>query len=154
MQPVFDFVILGATGWLIFIGFIQMILVCILLILSVFYLVIAQNTLSAISVENRKLHPKQVWLSLIPLFGFIWMYIIVNRITDSLREEFNKRNIKVPESGFGIRIGIAYCTLLWISTVLIMEIGGVTGIAGIVCMIIYLSKLNRYRKELQQNYPF
>jgi len=148
MYLIFDFVMLGATGWLLFLKILQVIPVGILYILSVFYLVTVQNTLKAISPENRKLPPKKVWLALIPLFGFYWQYVIVRRATDSLSAEYHQKNIKVDETGFGMQIGYAYCTLFLISIIPNTLFGILIGIAGIICLIIYWSKLNHFKREM------
>ena len=35
------------------------------------------------------LTPSQVWLMLIPLFGIAWQFILINRISESLKSEFS-----------------------------------------------------------------
>lgn len=111
----------------------------------IFYLITLQNTLFLISESNRKIPPNQVWLILIPFFGLVWQFIVVNRIADSLKKEFNARNIVVNEERPGVGIGIAYCILFCCFFVPLAFIGGV------VCWIIYWTKINDYRMKLLQN---
>jgi hypothetical protein len=74
-----------------------LIIVVIALLPQIFYLLTLQNTLSKVSPSNRKMVPGQVWLSLIPLFGMVWQFIVVTRMADSLQAEFRERGITVPE---------------------------------------------------------
>jgi hypothetical protein len=119
------------------------------LIPLIFYLLTIQNTLYAISSENRKMQPGQVWLSLIPLFGLVWQFIIVNRMADSLKDEFVSKNLKIDEERPGIGIGLAYCILFACSV--IPFVGFITVIGGLICWIIYWSKINDYKIKLKQN---
>jgi len=114
----------------------------------VFYLITLQNTLKQVSSENRKMQPGQVWLMLIPLFGLVWQFIVINRIADSLKSEFAKRNISIVEDRPGYTIGLTYCILFccgWIPV-----LGAFASIAGLVCWIIYWVKINGYKTKLQQ----
>ncbi len=118
----------------------------------IFYLLTLQNTLSAISQENRRMQPGQVWLTLIPVFGIIWQFIIVNSIADSLKAEFSKRNILNNEIRPGISIGLTYCILNCCG--IIPFLGILTGLAGFICWIIYWSKINGFKAKLQQTMTY
>jgi len=50
-----------------------------------YFLITQQNTLKAIQQQNRLMRPGEVWLQLIPLFGIVWQFIVVTRISDSIR---------------------------------------------------------------------
>ncbi len=117
----------------------------------IFYLITMQNTFNEISPENRKMEAGLVWLTLIPLFGLVWQFIIVNRMADSLKLEFAKRNIKEVEDRPGISIGLTFCILFCCSIIPIL--GFLTGIAGLICWIVYWVKINGYKVKLQQNRP-
>jgi len=117
----------------------------------IFYLITMQNTFNEISPENRKMEAGLVWLTLIPLFGLVWQFIIVNRMADSLKLEFAKRNIKEVEDRPGISLGLTFCILFACS--IIPLLGFLTGIAGLVCWIIYWVKINGFKVKLQQNRP-
>lgn len=114
----------------------------------IFYLLTLQNTLSEVSQENRRMQPGQVWLTLIPVFGVIWQFIIVNNLADSLKAEFSKRNIINNENRPGISIGLTYCILICCS--IIPFLGMLTGLAGAICWIIYWSKISGFKAKLQQ----
>lgn len=116
------------------------------LIPMIFFLLTMQNTLNAISFENRKMEPGLVWLSLIPLFGLVWQFIIVDRMAGSLQSEFAKREMATEEARPGNSIGLAYCILFCCS--LIPFVGYITSIAGLICWIIYWIKINDYKNRL------
>ena len=129
--------------------FIPLVFFIIHFFILIFYLLTLQNTFSKISNENRKMPSGQVWLALIPLFGLIWQFIIVNNMADSLKAEFTNRNIKVEEERPGIGIGLAYCILF--CCCIIPFLGILTLICGIICWIIYWAKIYNYKIKLQQN---
>jgi hypothetical protein len=142
------------------IGVIEMViltlpLLLLLFISMIFYLITMQNTFNEISPENRKMEAGHVWLTLIPLFGLVWQFIIVNRMADSLKLEFAKRNIKEVEDRPGISIGLTFCILFCIlfCSSIIPILGFLTGIAGLICWIVYWVKINGYKVKLQQNRP-
>ncbi|WP_319501416.1 hypothetical protein [uncultured Draconibacterium sp.] len=146
MNQILNFILLG------FIGPQELIILLMIPALSVipliFYLLTLQNTFNAISSENRKMQSGEVWLTLIPLFGLVWQFIIVNRLADSLKAEFNTKNIIVDEERPGVGIGLAYCILFCCS--IIPFVNFLTGVAGIICWIIYWSKINNYKMKLYQ----
>jgi len=59
------------------------------LVPMIFFLLAQQNILRAVSAHNRKMQPGEVWLQLIPLFGLVWKFIVVTRISQSIRSEIN-----------------------------------------------------------------
>ncbi|HEY4291165.1 MAG TPA: hypothetical protein VGN00_28890 [Puia sp.] len=89
----------------------------------VFFLLTQQNTLKAIRSDNRRLHPGQVWLQLIPIFNFYWIFVVVSRIADSITKEkmslLDDSILGVPDlnaegatgKGPTYKIGIAWCAL-------------------------------------------
>lgn len=116
------------------------------LIPMIFFLLTLQNTLNAVSFENRKMEPGLVWLSLIPLFGMVWQFIVVDRMAGSLQAEFAKRGVATEEARPGNSIGLAYCILFCCS--LIPFLGYITSIAGLICWIIYWIRINDYKNRL------
>ncbi|MCA6362112.1 MAG: hypothetical protein IM638_03690 [Bacteroidetes bacterium] len=74
---------------------------------AVFFLLNLGNALKQCSPETRKMPPGQVWLTLIPLFGVVWYFIVVSRIADSLAGEFARRRMPVNEARPGYGVGLA-----------------------------------------------
>lgn len=112
----------------------------------IFYLLTLQNTLLAISPQNRRMPPGQVWLTLIPLFGLVWNFIMVGHIADSLKAEFNSRNMPANEERPGYGIGLAYSICFVCS--IIPVLGGLASLGGLVCWIIYWVKISNYKNQL------
>ena len=129
-------------------GVVILLLLAAFIIPLIFYLITLQNTLHEVSPENRKMRPGQVWLCLIPLFGTVWNFFIVGYIADSLKLEFNKRNIKVEDRP-GYSIGLTYSILGAVSY--IPFIGGLAALGYLVLWIIYWIKINEFKLKLQQN---
>ena len=117
----------------------------------IFFLLTLQKALQLCSIQNRIGDPSQVWLMLIPVFNLVWQFILVSHISTSLGNEFRSRNIqKEPEPGKSI--GLAFCILTVCS--IIPFLGFLTAIGGLICWIMYWSKISTYSTELlysQQN---
>src|SRR5215217_3595495 len=125
----------------------QFLFLALFLIPAIFFLLTQQNTLKAIQPHNRTMSPGQVWLQLIPIFGMIWQFFVVSKISDSLRRELAARNTtfsfeekpnavvtaNLPRPTYSI--GIAYCILMW--GMIVPLLNGVFALAAIVCWIIY-----------------
>jgi hypothetical protein len=118
----------------------------IFLIPAILYLITLQNTLKAISRENRTMEPGNVWLMLIPLFSIVWQFIVVNKIASSIRAELNARGVPVDQ-GPGLSIGLAMCVLCCVS--IIPVIGVFFGLAAFICWIIYWIKIAGFKKQIE-----
>ena len=129
------------------------------LIPMIFFLLTQQNTLKSIQPANRLMEPGLVWLQLIPLFGLVWQFIVVSRISDSIRNEFNSWQTDDSILGYSdsesmrlayrrptYDIGLAYCILFCCS--IVPMLGSLAAIAGFVCWIIYWVKLAEYKKKI------
>ena len=141
-------------------GTIQLVLFLAFLIPPILFLVTQQNTLRAIQPQNRLMSPGEVWLQMIPLFGMVWQFIVVTRISGSLKREFeswkNDSILGLPEAEAvqmlnrrpTYEIGIAYCILFCCS--LIPLLGSIASMAGVVCWIIYWIKLAEYKRMVEK----
>ena len=139
---------------------ILLIIVLIYLVVIIFFCLTQQNTLKAIQPQNRTMAPGEVWLQLIPLFNIIWQFVVVSRISDSLKREFEFREQhaflgladpsiaeelgKRPTHG----IGMAFCTLTIVGV--LPMIGTVAGLAALVCRIVYWVQLANYKTKLER----
>ncbi len=128
---------------------IYVLILVVVLVLFILYLATLQNTIKLINPENRQLEPGQVWLIFIPIFGLIWQFMMVTKIAESLKLEFEMREIPIDEEKPGYGIGIAYCVLFCCN--IIPTIGGFTSIAGFICLGIYWNKINGYKRMLEEN---
>ncbi|HCA43702.1 MAG TPA: hypothetical protein DEP28_10680 [Bacteroidetes bacterium] len=125
-----------------------LIIICVFVIaIFVLFLNTLYDTLKNVQIENRKISPGEVWITLTPLFGLIWQFIMVIRISESLKLEFQERGIKINEQKPGYSVGICYCILCCFTMFPI--IGILATIGGIVFMIKYWVKINNYNKLLK-----
>ena len=144
MYPALGIVGLGAPELIV------MFLVAMALILlpGIFYLLTLQRALQRCAPDARTLTPGLVWLLLVPVFALVWHFIVVKEVSKSLHNEFARRNTPNIEPEPGKGIGLAMCILL--ATTLIPLLGIFSGLAGIVCWIIYWVKISGYSWMLQQ----
>ena len=125
-----------------------LVLVVVVLALAafIFFLITLQNALKAVRPENRKMRPGQVWLLLIPLFSLVWQFMVVDRVADSLANEYRSRGITPGEQRPGYSVGLAFCILGICS--FIPLIGTLASLGSIVCWIIYWVKIANYKNAL------
>lgn len=101
----------------------QLFFLLVFLIPAFLFLRAQHNALAIVRPENRRLQPGLVWLQLIPIFNYVWIFIVVRRIADSLAKEYAGWE---SDSIFGIAdeealknlgkrptygIGLTYCIL-------------------------------------------
>lgn len=113
----------------------------------IFYLVMLNKTFNLISPQNRTMEGSQVWLMFVPFFNLGWQFVIVNRLSDSLKKEFGSRNLPINEAEPGKTIGITYCILRCCS--IVPFLGILASIGGLVCWIIHWAKIAEYKRLLE-----
>jgi hypothetical protein len=119
------------------------------LVIGILFLISLQKALDAVSPDSRQMPSGQVWLLLIPLFNLGWLFYVVAKIGDSFRNEYARLDLPSREERPSYGIGLAYAVLSVCS--ILPLIGGLAGLAGFVCWIIYWVKVNECRKEIQAN---
>ena len=129
---------------------------------AILFFLAQQRILQVISPENREMSPGSVWLQLIPVFGMVWQFIVVIRISHSVSKELASKigesilddsqvQIKGTDESSTYTIGIAYCILTTIGTILnystrysstyLASFGSLLFLTGMVCWIIYWVRL-------------
>ena len=93
-------------------GGLACILVVIAFIALVAFLAAAVRVLSRVEPENRRMDPGLVWLNLIPLFNLIWMVVTIERVGESIRNEFMARGRHKKSESYGKTSGLA-CMVLF-----------------------------------------
>jgi hypothetical protein len=146
-------------------GTLQILLLLAFLVPVIFFLITQQNTLKAIQPQNRKMSPGEVWLQLIPLFGLVWQFFVVTRISDSLRKEFNSwtddsifgvegneaNSMGYPRPTYGIGLAMCICLCCTLFTNLgIPFLGLLASLGGLVCWIIYWVQLAQFKSKVQR----
>jgi hypothetical protein len=117
------------------------------LILAASFLAAVARVLRRVSPENRRMEPGQVWLNLVPVFNIIWATVTVERVAESLRNEFRERLMDGPDERYGRRAGLTALALL---------ASGVLFYPAFICYpiafcfwIYYWRQLNRYAERLK-----
>jgi O-antigen/teichoic acid export membrane protein len=130
-------------------------------VIFIIFLVTQQNVLKAIQPHNRKMSPGEVWLQLIPLFNFVWIFIVVTRISDSIRQEFRDRQenaflgLPNPEIMEELNrrptydVGMAYAVFT-VCSVVPYIFGAMASLVALICWIIYWVKLAEYKNKLER----
>ncbi len=113
--------------------------------IAVFYILTLQKAFKAIAPENREMEPGMAWLLLVPLFGIVWHFFIVIKLTNSLKKEFAARNL-APDGDFGYMIGLIMCICACCS--IIPFLGILASLAGLVLFIMWWVKVAGYNKQL------
>jgi len=148
-------------------GWLQILLLLLFIVPAILFIVTQQNTLKAIQPENRSMSPGEVWLQLIPLFGLVWQFFVVIRISDSLQKEINSWtndsifgaegsqviNMSNPRPTYGIGLAMCICVCCTMFSYLgIALLGGLASLGGLVCWIIYWVQLAQFKNKVQRRF--
>lgn len=109
--------------------------------LVVLYLI--HDALRRLPARLRRMSPGEVFLTLIPLFGLIWVFIVVDRVSRSFEDYFRERGI-LSEGDCGRSVGLGWAVTA--ACMVIPLVGGLAGFAALVLMIVYVVKLGRLKK--------
>jgi len=140
--------ILAASLLDAFIG-VFLFVVFLVLLIFIFYLLTLQNALKKVSSQNRTVEPGNVWLMLIPLVNVIYPFILYPKISESLKNEFESRNM--PQSGdYGKLVGLlfAICGPLGIITNFIPPLSIIVSLANLVLFIVYWVQIAGFKSKL------
>jgi hypothetical protein len=147
----------------------QILLLLAFIIPAILFFLAQQKILQVIHPENREMSPGSVWLQLIPVFGLIWQFIVVVRISNSVSKELSSRigesildnfHIQIKESNESptYTIGIAYCILTTLGIIInytsrystsdLRLFGSLFFLSGTVCWIVYWVRLVKTKNKL------
>jgi|SRR5690348_5585120 len=131
----------GTTEWIL-------IFICLGLVLipAIFYVITLQSTFNTISSENRKMSSSNVWLLLIPVFGVVWHFIVVDNLAKSIDAEAKSKDIKIAEPKPAYNIGLAMCILTCLF--FIPGLNFFASTAALICWILYWVKITWYKNIL------
>ena len=133
------------TEMLLAVGLTAVGLVLLLVITAGFFTALAR-ALRRVSPENRRMEPGLMWLNVIPLVHFVWNFFTTINVAEALRNEFYDRGWGRRDEDFGHGIGMAMSILQ--ACAIIPYCGGLFGLAGFVCFIIYWVKIAGYSSQL------
>ena len=121
-------------------------LLALVIVPGIFFLITLQNTLKAIDADNRTMEPGKIWLLMIPLFNYVWMFIVVKAIADSIKNQLEKYGVyseERPTYNLGMALSISSAASL------IPVLGTIIGLPVLILWIFYWIKVNEKKKELQ-----
>jgi hypothetical protein len=114
----------------------------------VLFLVSVSRVLSRVPRENRRIEPEQVWLNLIPILNFVWLPVTVERVGESLRNEFQARGRDRKSESYGKTAGLT--ALVLFSTALIFPPAAfITWPFASIYLIVYWLQLGWYARRLR-----
>jgi hypothetical protein len=119
------------------------------LIALIFYLLTLERALKKCAPASRTIEPWKVWLTLIPLFGLIWHFVIVVNVAKSLGNEFARLGISCPEWAPGLAIGLAAC--ICDCGFYLPLVGRYAAVAGFVLWLVYWKRIANYSRDLDAN---
>jgi hypothetical protein len=136
----------------------QFLLVIVFIIPAIFFLLTQYRTLRLVRPENRRMPPGQVWLQMIPLFGLVWQYYVVRKISDSIRLELSSPagdsifsdDVLNMEERPTYNVGMGYATAMVITILPVMIFNGIAALVGIILWIVYWVQLSKYKKKLSE----
>lgn len=118
------------------------------ILILVLYLKNLQDLLKECDKSNLQMPPVNVWLMCIPLFSIVYGFIMYPKISESVKREFESRN--APQSGDYMKgIGIAMPILSVVGLVPLNALKGITGLGGLVLLIIYWVKAAELKNKLR-----
>lgn len=114
---------------------------------AIFYVLTLQRTLYKCAPISRTLEPGMVWLYLVPLVNLVFHFFIVLGMAKTLRNEFNRRGLVVPEEMPGQSIGLAMC--ICACCAIIPLLGLLAALAHLVLWIVYWVKISEFSRMLE-----
>jgi hypothetical protein len=113
--------------------------------IAILYILTLRRALTECAPHNRATSPDSPWLLLIPFFNLVWGFILYPRISESLEREFRQRNLPIepePAKSLGLTLAILQaCGIVPVVNIF-------TGIAGLICYILYWIKISGYANQL------
>ena len=124
----------------------QFLFLALFIVPGILFLLTLQNTLKAISPENRKMPPANVWLLFIPFFNIVWQFIMVDRIAKSIGAECFRLNIPVKEDKPTYSASLAWniCNCITIIPI-------IGALAALTMFIIYWAKVYQFKNLIKAN---
>lgn len=115
-----------------------------------------QRALEACDYSSRKMQAGQAWLTFIPLFGFVWQFLAVKNVSESLAQEYEFRGWKSDEAQPGGEIGMVACcavVVVFLVRVFIPDLNPglafISSLAICACMFMHRDRLNAFTERLE-----
>jgi hypothetical protein len=115
-------------------------------------------TMQSCHQVSRSAEPETIWLTFIPVFGFVWQFICVKRISDSLAREYHRRGWHSDENHpaleSGILASVVVCIVFLVHAFVPMPpgLGFILTLAMLLVMYLHAGRLNSFRERLEKEY--
>lgn len=143
----------GGPFWLFILA--SLIELGVVILLTVIWCNSMERALRACDFSSRKMPLGQSWLIFVPLFGFIWQFVAVNRVSESLATEYHLRGWKSDEGRPGIETGLIACVVILIvflvRTLIVLHpgISVMMSLGVCICMYMHRERLNAFTERLE-----
>jgi hypothetical protein len=117
------------------------------IVVTVFWLLVMQRALELV-VPNNTMPAGNVWLTFIPFFGLYWQFEVVQKVADSLGEEYRRRGIISREARPGFGVGLTANILLCCA--FIPSFGILIAIVSNISRLIHLFRIKNYTADLEE----
>jgi hypothetical protein len=122
------------------------------LAVGIFVAYLLWDGLSRIPKENRTVEPYFAWLTLIPLAGIVFLWILLPfKIPESLRSYFASQERDSPNLDYGKAHGLG--TMISYSCIIIPFINFIAWIPALVFLILYLIQFRGFAQQLPPRMP-
>ena len=133
----------AAVGIMVFLVF-MLVILAVALAISVFITYLLYAAAKRLPLEYQLMPAGQVWLILIPLFGMVWLFFVVTKLSDGYRNYFYAFGENIGDANRGVGLGWAICAAIgWVP-----YLGVLAAIPALVCMIIYLVKMSGLKNRI------
>lgn len=148
--------VIGGPVWLYLL--IRLTEVVLLIIMTCYWLRGMQRAMEACHPVSRSTEPGMVWLTLIPVFGFVWQFIASKNTAEALAREYHRRGWHSDEDRPGLELGavtgVVVCGVVLVRVIFIQDIHPGFGFIGSLaigfCMFRHVERLNAYRERLER----
>lgn len=143
----------GGPFWLFILA--SLIELGVVILLTVIWCNSMERALRACDFSSRKMQLGQSWLIFVPLFGFIWQFVAVNRVSESLATEYHLRGWKSDEGRPGIETGLIACVAILVvfllRTLIVLHpgISVMMSLGVCICMYMHRERLNAFTERLE-----
>jgi hypothetical protein len=156
------------VGFFVCIG----VILAIAIAIQILFLLTLYRTQSRVAERNRQIQPGTVWwtilINLVPIVGSVWCAYMVNKLSESLRHEYEDRGWRTDGEGFARTAGLvwAWGGLVSLGVSVVQNIAQASGemvAAGIfgllnlpigigllVAFIMYWVQMAQYGKRLRE----
>lgn len=118
------------------------------LIVMLIWLIVMNKALDQVSHDLRRMEPGAIWLCLIPVFGFVWQFMVTNAVSEGIAKELLARNMLPKEEKPAYGYGLSGCILL--CCCFVPYVGVCIAIIGLALMVVHMIKITEYNSELQK----